>query len=245
MLKPTHQEGGRTATIGSGVICFVCYPYKEPHYLLIGISLIVICLTCCYFSTWSDLDHNESNLPTRGLISHIFWGMCKKTGEGHRNPLTHSMFLPNIFLLPPILYIFYTNFNFENVELMYIVFCMLVSAYNGVLSHVLLDRLTIEGSYSCFAVVGMIRCAIKKKKFEKEKYKHTLVLKDSTTVIALRYPYFIKVPIDEFGRTGKQYEMIIRSNLQTVNALLLSLMFIFMIQPNYNRCFSFLHKLLS
>ena len=249
MTGRTHREGGRTSALISGIILFMISPIKN-NIIYNLILLILIVLVNDFASTMADLDHGEDSLPTKGLISYCIHGVVTKLDPDHRSVATHCITVPVVLYLVPALIIMKMRYEIGTspIEVNYMLFSILISLFSGNLAHLILDNLTVAGTYSPLAIVRLIVFKIKhrgdsKAYFNKKKYVKNLVLKTHGWMIYYKFPFIKKMKVDDYGKTGGQYEKLMMSNVEVFNSYLIVLLIVALSQPDLVRLVSVIKRL--
>lgn len=146
MLGKTHKVGGCLAML-------ISFSIMQKQNLLIDninplVQLMVMYPACSWGSTASDLDQNDNAIPEKTPFSILIHKVLSLVNCKHRSWQTHSLGVTGVFCVLCIEIVAliekYDLMTFESINILRLI----ITGFSvGILSHLLLDSITMAGIY--------------------------------------------------------------------------------------------------
>lgn len=212
MLRGTHLDGGKVATNLVCLILVLYLKFSSFDYLTQVLVFVVAYPGIRYlaelFSLLPDCDQGLEQIPIRNAIGYLMSAYGRKIGASHRTVPMHCMESYSRVFIPTFLVAFIIALVTEQ-PMMVIASMLILSAYFGAMSHLILDGYNLAGVF-----------------ITKNRRQTLTAVKNQTAsfylkwlfVIPIIYRQAIKIDVLE-KKTGGTYELIIRNNVNLLNTL--------------------------
>lgn len=213
MLRGTHIDGGRLAANLSGIIFASLLKFTNLSFLeqtgTFAVGYLAMRYVAEISSVVADTDQGLEQIPLRSSLGYLLRSYAHMNGAEHRRYPFHCLEFYSQILLPPILLSFVLMVYFRMAVPLMLLFCVLLSAYAGIASHLVLDAYTLSGVLFRNGHVKIL-CAPT----------HTTAHFTLKWKFIIPYIHINYVNMDYLDKiSGGEHELLIRSNVNVLNKL--------------------------